>query len=52
MVGKPSRRSETGWKTLLEVRNWSGVPPGGAGVAGIPCQSSGSGREVLPQFRV
>ena len=28
-VGRPSRRSGTGWETLSEVQNWLGDPPGG-----------------------
>ena len=58
MVERPSRRSGSGWEALPEVREWSGVPPGGPGVVGRPsCRSgwpirtSGNGCEALPEVR-
>ena len=33
---RPSRRCEIGRETFLEVRKWTGVPPGGPEVVGDP----------------
>ena len=43
VVGRPSRRSESGREALPEVREFSGGPPGGPGLVG-------SGREVLKKL--
>ena len=51
MVGRPSRKSEIGREDLLEVREWSGVPPKGLGVVGRPSQKFESGQEDLPEVR-
>ena len=49
MVGRPSRRSESGREALPKFREGSGGPPGGPGVVGIPFGWSGSGRESLSE---
>ena len=51
MVGRPSRISRSGRKSLTKVREWSGVPPGGPGVVGRPSWTSRSGQEALPEVR-
>ena len=51
MVGRLSRRSETGRETLLEVRNWLGVSPGGPELVETPSRRSITGRENLPVVR-
>ena len=57
MVGRPSRRSGSVWRTLTEVREWSGGPlkvwewsgdpPKVLQVIGRPSQRSRSDREAL-----
>ena len=44
MVGRPSRRSESRWEALKEVREWSVDPSRVPGVVG-------SGRETIPEVR-
>ena len=59
MVRKPLRRSESGLKTLPEVRTWSGDllgfkvvrrPSQRSEVVGRPSRRSGSGRETPRRF--
>ena len=61
MVGRPARRSGSGWETILEVQKLSGDPHGGTEVVRRPSRKSGSGRrpflrfdpgrKTLPEFR-
>ena len=41
VVGRPSRRSGSGWEALLEFRVWSGGFPGSLGVDGSPSRRFG-----------
>ena len=43
VVGKPSRRSESGREALTDVWEWSRVFPECPGVVGRPSRMSGSG---------
>ena len=56
MVGRPSQRSKSGQKSLLEVRKWSGGTSRGPGLVERPSRRSyrsyGSGREAVPEVRV
>ena len=55
---KACRMSGSGQKSIPNVREWSGVPPGCPGVVGVPTRClgvvgrpsrmSGSGRETFP----
>ena len=51
MVGRPTRRSESGREAHSEVQKWTGVPPEGPGVVVRPTQRSESGQEALPKIR-
>ena len=51
MVGRPFGRSDSGRKTLPEVRQWSIGQPGGPGVVGNPARRFGSGWEALPEVQ-
>ena len=43
--------TESGREALLEVREWSGVPPGYPGVVGRSSRMSESGQEAFPYVR-
>ena len=43
--------SGRGREDLLDVREWSGSPPGSPGVVGRTSRMSKSGREALPEVR-
>ena len=51
LVGRPSRKSRRGWKTLPEVQNWLGDHPGGPKMVGEPSWRSGSGWKTLSEVR-
>ena len=61
MVGRPSRRSGSGRKTVPEDRKWSEDPPGGPEVVGRPSggpevverpsRRTASGRKTLLEVR-
>ena len=42
------RMIRSGREALLDVREWSGGPPGCPGVVGRPSRMTESGREALP----
>ena len=43
--------SESVRDAILDVRVWSGGPPGCPGEVGMPSRMSGSGREALPDVQ-
>ena len=51
MGGRPSRRSWTSLKALLEVQDRSKILSGGPGGVGSPSQRSEMGREALLEVR-
>ena len=51
MVGRPSRRSESGRYTLPKDREWSGGPYVGPKLVWSPSLMSRRGREIFPLFR-
>ena len=50
LLGRPSRRSNTGREPLPEVRKWSGDFLGGPEVVGLS-RRCGTGRETFPEVR-
>ena len=51
MIGRPSRRSESGRSSLSEVQLWSGDSPGCPEVVGMLSRSSESGRKALSKIQ-
>ena len=43
--------SGSGWEALLDVREWSGIPPEWPGVVKRLSRMSGSGQETLPDVQ-
>ena len=51
MVGRPSRWSGSGSRTLPEVQKWSGDPPGCLNVVGSSSRRCKTGRETFAEVR-
>ena len=51
VVGRPSEICRSGREALLDVREWSGGPPGFTKVVGRASRMSGWSREAHPDVR-
>ena len=48
VVGRHSQKSGSGQEALLDLRDWSGKPPGYPGMVERLSRVSGNGRKTLP----